>query len=69
MQRLFAGFLLTVAAGTPALATDVINQDSKAYTITIVEGSTRALQQLSEAHPDLILGASSSLWTCKTRCM
>lgn len=39
MKRLLASFALTVLSASPAFATDVINQDNKAYKLTIVEGS------------------------------
>ena len=39
MKRLLAGIALVAAAASPALATDVINQDQKAYKLTIVDGS------------------------------
>jgi hypothetical protein len=39
MKRLLYGLALIAAAASPALATDVINQDQKAYKLTIVDGS------------------------------
>ena len=39
MKRLLAGLVLSAAAVAPAYATDVINQDQKAYKITVVDGS------------------------------
>jgi hypothetical protein len=39
MKRLLAGFALMLASASPALATDIINQDQKAYKLTILDGS------------------------------
>jgi|GEM_PF-2853806 len=36
---LLTAFFASAAASTPAFATDVINQDSKAYKLTILDGS------------------------------
>jgi hypothetical protein len=45
MKRLLAGLSL-LALSSPAFATDVINQDGKKYTVTIVEGSYTSSKSL-----------------------
>ena len=46
MKRLIASFALMAAAASPAFATDVINQDQKAYKITIVDGSYTSTKEV-----------------------
>jgi hypothetical protein len=47
MKRLIASFALMGAFASPAFATDVINQDQKAYHITIVDGSYTSTKDVS----------------------
>ena len=39
LKKILGALLLTIAAATPALATDLVNYDGKAYAVTLVEGS------------------------------
>jgi hypothetical protein len=49
MRRYLASIVLVVVglAASPAFATDVINQDQKAYTITIVDGGYTSTKDVS----------------------
>src|SRR5262245_57789198 len=48
MKKLIAGVLLVAATATSAFATDVYNQDQKAYKLTIVDGSYTSTKDVSE---------------------
>jgi hypothetical protein len=39
LEKILGAFLLSIAAATPALATDLVNYDGKAYAVKLVEGS------------------------------
>lgn len=39
MKKILTAILFVAAAATPALATDLVNYDSKPYAVTLVEGS------------------------------
>lgn len=47
MKKIITAILFVAAAATPALATDLVNYDSKAYSVTLVEGSVTQTVKIS----------------------
>lgn len=47
MKTILSAILFVAAAATPALATDLVNYDGKAYSVTLVEGSVSQTVKIS----------------------